>query len=256
MKAGQEKNVCPSLAEFRGYYNISEPYDNGFPVLRSVDQTPEFGFPELWEVCKAAEKWFAKAFPPLSDKPIDPIAEDEFVPRCEADDRTLCIEHVDFPRLKSELLRRLQKEFLGRYRLWRVLLCADAHSACIVIYPTVIRFGNEPADVDPDEALRRLVPHAMALRTERQRPHRAEVIFLQQRLPDAVRAIGDRLFSVIGLLDNVLWNEPLLTLCILLRGYEDDVVDVTGPLEAGNDFITTGKQLLWRERARRHHQQA
>jgi len=60
-----------------------------------------------------------------------------------------------------------------------------------VIYPSAIRFGNRPVDVDPEEALRELVPQNLALKEARERRRRGHIAQIQSLLPNGVRAIGD-----------------------------------------------------------------
>ncbi len=242
MSALPDSNSTPSVEEFAGWYNIPDQYEDGTPVLRTVDRPPDFGFDELLEVYRAAEEWFAQLVPASSDDPFDPLAETDFVPRSDPRDRTLDVDHVDFGRLNMTVLRRVQQEFLGRYPLWRVIFIADDPSCSIVIYPDAIRFGNRPVDVDPNEALRELVPRALALREARQRPRREHISHIQRLLPDAVRAIGDRPFLVCGVLDNYEGDDSRLTICLLIRGSDRDAVDLKGP--AGAD-----KYFLWRSSA-------
>ena len=137
------------------------------------------------------------------------------------------------------MLQRIQTEFLGRYPLWRVILIAEHPSCSIVIYPSAIRFGNRPVDVDPDEALRELVPRQLALREACERPRREHIAHIRRLLPDAVRAIGDRPFLVCGVLDNYGGDYSRLTICLLIRGSEGDAVDVEGPAGAGKDLLWT-----------------
>ncbi len=127
--------------------------------------TVKLDFPELWKVYSAAVKWFAKAFPLPQPQPAYlPSHEEIFVPRCESDDRTLSIDHVDYCRLDAPLMRRIQAEFLGRFPLWRIHLVGWDGETGVIIYPTAIRFGNQPVDTDPEEALRELAPRGLALR--------------------------------------------------------------------------------------------
>jgi hypothetical protein len=137
------------------------------------------------------------------------------------------------------VLRRIQKEFLGRYPLWRVILIAEHPSCSIVIYPTAIRFGNLPVDTDPDEALRELVPKQLALREARERPRREHIGQIRRLLPDAVRAIDDGPFVVAGILDNYEGDYSRLTICLLVRGPDSDAVDLQGPPETDTHFLWT-----------------
>jgi hypothetical protein len=237
MSALSDSNPTPSVEEFAGWYNLPDQYEDGIPVLRTVDRLPAFGFDELLEVYKAAEEWFAHLVPASSNEPFDPLAETDFVPRSDPRDRTLDVDHVDFGALSMIMLHRVQQEFLGRYPLWRVIFVADDPSCSIVIYPNAIRFGNQPVDVDPDEALRGLVSRALALREARQRPRREHIAHMQRLLPHGVRAIGDRPFLVCGVLDNYEGDYSRLTICLLIRGSDRDAVDLVGPAGAGDDFL-------------------
>jgi hypothetical protein len=118
-----------------------------------------------------------------------------------------------------------------------VILVGEVSSCHIVIYPTAIRFGNLPADVDPEQALQELVPRVLALRAERERPRREHVSQIQRLLPGAVQAIGDRPFLICGVLDNHEGDYSKLTICLLIRGTDSDALDVDGPPGSPNDFI-------------------
>jgi len=239
MSARPNENPYPSDEEFGGYYNIPDDQytDVRIPVRRSVEVVPEFELSEMWDVYDAATKWFADASQRHPDEPVDPLVEPPFYVREGTDDRTQMVD-ADFDRVSVELLRRIQREFLARFPLWRVILAAEDSSTAIVIYPTLIRFGNHPADVDPDEALRELVPRAIALRENRLRPRRAEIAYLQRTLPDAMRAIDDRPYLILGVLDNYSGDYSRLTICVLVRGSDSHAIDVEAP--AG-----TGKGLVW-----------
>jgi hypothetical protein len=235
----QGGNAYPSIDEFNGYYNVPDQYEDIGPVLRVSEQLPEFDFPEFWDVFTAAREWLASVMPPPDEAPFDPLAEDEFVPWDDADDRTLRVEHGAYDRLSVGFLRRIQQDFLRRFPLWRVHLIGEDAETSILIYPKVIRFANEPVDVDPWDALRRLVPRGIALREARQRADRARLTYLQRRLPDAVQAIGQQPYAVVGLLDDGWSAESRMLIWILVRGNDDYAINVEGPNEADRDFLAT-----------------
>jgi hypothetical protein len=235
-------NPFPSIAEFDGCYNIPEQYHPSVPVLRSTEQLPEFGFPELWEVYKAAVNWFATAVPPLPrPKEFDPLAQETFVPRDGTDDRTLSIDQVDYARLSVALLRRIQCEFLRQFPLWRVLLVGWDNPTGIVVYPTAIRFGDQPLEVDPEAALREIIARGLTLSEAWIRPQRAYFAQLRKHLPDAVRAIGKRPFHVFGVLDNYEGKRRWLAVWILVRGAEDRAIGVEDLFEAGEKVLYRGR---------------
>ena len=167
-------NLTPSLEEFTGWYNIRGDYHNGYPVLRSKESVPEFEQAETYEMYPQVAKWFDQLVTARPNVPFDPVAEPPFYVHGEAGDRTMQVD-ADFSYLTVPLLRRIQKEFLGRYPLWRVILVGEVSSCDIAIYPTVIRFGNLPADIDPELALQELAPRVLALRAERERPRREHI---------------------------------------------------------------------------------
>ena len=104
MSRWEGTNPYPSIDEFSGLYNIPDQYDDIGPVLRSDDDLPEFGFPELSEVYNAALNWFAEAFPlPPPQPAYVPVHEEIFVPICESDDRHLLVDHIDYDRLTVPL---------------------------------------------------------------------------------------------------------------------------------------------------------
>lgn len=219
MSRWEGTNPYPLIDEFSGLYNIPDQYDDIGPVLRSDGDLPEFGFPELWEVYNAAIKWFAEAFPlPQPQPEFVPSHESIFVPICEADDRHLLIDHIDYDRLTVPLLLRMQSELLGRFPLWRLQLQGWDADSDILVYPKVVRFGNQPVDRDPEEGLQKLLAHAKPLRNGWLHPQRAQIAFLRDRLPTAVREIGDRPFLIFGVLDNFEGDYELLTICLLIRG--------------------------------------
>ena len=236
VNARPDVNLTPSVEEFVGWYNIQGDYGDGHPVLRSVEPMPDFEHAEFFHLYPKAEKWFSQLVTARPNVPFDPLLAPPFFVRSDADDRTLDVD-ADFSYLTVPLLRRIQKEFLGRYPLWRVILIAEHPSCSIVIYPTAIRFGNRPVDVDPDEALRELVPRQFALREARERPRRVQITYLRRQLPDAVRAIGDRPYLVFSVLDNYMGDYSRLTVCLLVRGTDRDAVDLEGPAGTGKEFL-------------------
>ena len=139
MSAQPDINLTPSVEEFVGWYNLEADRDNGFPVLRSVEEVPEFEHAEFFELHTEAEKWFGQLVEVRASESFDPLAQSPFFVRSDADDRTLDVD-ADFRCLNVALLRRIQREFLGRYPLWRVILIAEHPSCSIVIYPKAIRF--------------------------------------------------------------------------------------------------------------------
>jgi hypothetical protein len=239
MGTWQGVNPYPSIGEFSGLYNIPDQYDDIGPVLRSDDDLPEFGFPELWEVYNGALKWFAEAFrsPPPQPAYV-PVHDETFQPVCEADDRHLLVELIDYDRLTVPLLRQMQMELLGRFPLWRIQLQGCDADSDILVYPKVIRFGNQPVDVDPEEALRKLVSYAKPLREAGLEAQRAQFAFLRHRLPAAVREIGDRPFFIFAVLASFDRDPSRLAICLLVRGADSDVVKFERPPGAGLEFFS------------------
>ncbi len=238
MVGRRKANLTPSLEEFGGWYNLSEPYDDGLPVLRSVELVPEFHHREFFDLYFEAAKWFKQLVDTPANVPFDPFAEPGFFVRSDADDRTLAVE-ADFHVLTVDLLRRIQTEFLSRYPLWRVVLVAEQVSLAIVIYPTAIRYGSLPVSMDPHEALRTVTERQTAMREARLRPRREHFAWIQRLLPDAVKRIGDRPFFVAGVLDNYEGDYERLTVCLLLRGAADSLYCIEGPPASGDDFVWT-----------------
>jgi hypothetical protein len=230
-------NLTPSLEEFTGWYNIQGDYGDGHPVLRSNESIPGFEHAEVFELYPKAAKWFDQLVTARPNIPFDPLAEPPFFVRSDADDRTLDVD-ADFSYLTMPLLRCIQREFLGRYPLWRVILVGEQPSCAIVIYPTAIRFGNLPADVDPEHALRELVPRVLALRAARQRPERKHISQIQRLLPGAVEAIGDRPFLVCGVLANHEGDNSRLTICVLIRGSDSDAIGTDGSPGSPSNFLS------------------
>ncbi len=236
MDGRADENRFPSLDEFQGWYNLGYERPDGIPVLHSRKGVPGFEHAEFFDLYVAENQWFENLVPQAALKPFDPLSEPPMFVKSDADDRTLDV-CPNFDHLTLELIHRIQKEFLGRHPLWRVVLAADDPSCCIVIYPRVIRFGNLPLGVDPENAMRELVPRAIAARETRLRPKRAQVEFLQQRLPDAVRDIGDRPFFVVGVLDNDEGDYNRLVIFLLLQGDRRHAIDLDGPPGVDNDFL-------------------
>jgi hypothetical protein len=229
-------NLTPSLEEFTGWYNIQGDYGDGHPVLRSTDSISEFEHAEVFELYPKAAKWFDQLVTARPNIPFDPLAEPPFFVRSDADDRTLQVD-AEFSYLTVPLLRRIQKEFLGRYPLWRVILVGELPSCGIVIYPTAIRFGNRSVDIEPDQALRELVLEELRSREVAERPRREHISHLQRLLPGAVEAIGDRPFLVCGVLDNYKGDHGRLTICLLIRGSNSNAIDVSGPSGSPNNLL-------------------
>ncbi len=231
----------PSIAEFNGFCNIP-PYSDDDPTWCSVDNPPEWGgFPEWWPIYQEAGRWFAANVPSPGANDRFYIPErDVFVPWDDADDRTLRVEHIDYSRLSLDLLHRLQREFLGRYPLWRVLMIGFDDSTGIVIYPTVIRFGSLPIEMDPEVALRDVRERGSIQREAHYAPQRAYLAKIRSMLPEAVRAIGDRRFLVFGLLDSWDDRRDLLTVCLLLHTADHSLIIMEAPPECGDQFLYTG----------------
>jgi hypothetical protein len=199
---------------------------------------PDFEHAEFFDLYLAENCWFEQLVPPSARKPFNPLAESPFFLRSSADDRTLDID-ADCDYLSVDLVRRLQREFLSRYPLWRIILHLEHPSCSIVIYPDAVRYGNLPLGSDPHEALRELLPLVAALREKRLGPQRSQLAFLQKQLPAAVKAIGDRPFLIAGVLDNCDGDYSRLTVFLLIRGANDDAVAVEGPAGTDNDFLWT-----------------
>ncbi|HZZ78734.1 MAG TPA: hypothetical protein VFE62_09460 [Gemmataceae bacterium] len=234
----------PSLQEFGGWYNLGYERPDGIPVLHSQPWVPEFEHAEFFELYMAENAWFEKLVPASALKPFDPIADPPMFVKSDADDRTLCV-CPDFDYLTLDLIKRIQREFLGRHPLWRVVLAADDPSCCIVIYPDTIRFGNLPLNISPEEALRDLSARAIALRDARERPRRDRVNFVQHRLPGAVRSIGNRPFVVIGALDNNRHEDDAddrLTIFLLTRSDQAGFA-LRGPPDIAGGIIGTGDRF-------------
>jgi hypothetical protein len=229
----------PSVEEFGGWYNLGYERDDGLPVLHSIDQVPEFEHAEFFDLYKAENRWFEQLVPESARKPFDPLAEPPFVLRSSADDRTLDVD-VNFDYLSVDLIQRIQQDVLSRYPFWRVILSLENPSCAIVIYPDAVRYGNFSLGCDAEKALRELVNRATALRENRLRPQRDQISFLRLQLPSAIRGIGDDPFSVLGVLDNYNGDYSRLTLFLLIRGADDDAVDIEGPEGMDNDFLSTG----------------
>lgn len=233
-----EPNRTPSVAEFGGWYNLGQAYEDGLPVLNAIEPLPQFHHAEFFELHFEAEQWFGALVEPRPNEPFDPLAAPPFFVRADADDRTLAVD-ADFDVLTPLVLHRVQKEFLGRHPLWRVIMVAEQPSCSIAIYPNAIRFGSLPLGIDPERALRELVPQQLLMRKARERPRRNHIAQMQQLLPDAVRAIGDRPFLVCGLLDNYEGDYSRLTLCILSRGIDDRAIHVERPAGKSEEFLWT-----------------
>ena len=237
MSAERQVNLHPTLEEFQGWYNLGYDRNDGYPVLHSQQQVPEFEPGEFFHLYVAENSWFEQLVPPSALKPYDPLAEPPMYVVSDADDRSLDV-CPNFDYLTLELIRRIQKEFLGRHPLWRVILHADDPSCNIMIYPDAIRFGNLPSGANPEQALAELIPRAIAASDAFLRPARAQLAFLQGRLPDAIRAIGDRPFYVAGVLDNYEGNYDRLVIFLLIRGPDDRAFGVDRPAGVDKHFLS------------------
>ncbi len=238
MSSRPDEKRYPSVEEFAGWYNLGYQRDDGLPVLQSSDWVPDFEHAEFFDLYNAQDRWFDNLVPASARKPFDPLAAPPFFVRSSADDRTLDVD-ADCDHLCVDVVKRIQQEFLCRYPLWRIILWLELPSCSIVIYPDAVRYGNLPLDVNPHEALRSLLPRAAELREKRLRPQRAQLDFLRQQLPGAVKGIGDRRFVIAGVRDNCDGDYSRLALFVLIRGADDDAVAVEGPAGTDNDFLWT-----------------
>lgn len=71
------------------------------------------------------------------------------------------------------------------------------------------------------------------------RPERAQLAFIQQRLPDAIRDLEDRPFLVAGVLDNYLGNYDRLVIFLLIHGRDNDF-RFCRPPGVEHDFLWAG----------------
>jgi hypothetical protein len=62
--------------------------------------------------------------------------------------------------------------------------------------------------------------------------------YLQRQLPDAVRAIGDRPFQIVGVLGRSIWEKDKLTIFVLTHGPDDTGIDVDGPEGSSHGFLS------------------
>lgn len=232
MHAQDDRSIAPSFKEFRGYYNILDEDGAGgsIPIFRTTENLPPFSFNEMWEVRTAAVKWFEPVVEAYyAGRKPDPLDDELFV-RDSTDDRT---QRVDVPHLDMvsvELLERLQREFLGRYPLWRVALIGEDISTTILVYPRAVYFGDEPEDIDGEEAIRRLQVKCDALREARKAPETRRVAYLKQRLPQAVQEIGERPFYVVAVVEVKYYDEEdLLAVYVLFPGHDSWAVKAEIP---------------------------
>ena len=163
MNRGASEHRYPSVDEFIGWYNLGYDREDGWPVLNSAESVPPFEPGEMFHLYIEEDPWFNDLVPASERLPFDPLDDPPIFLRGDADDRTVDID-ADFRYVTLDLVRRIQREFLGRHPLWRTLLIAEDSSASIAIYPDAIRFGNLPPDIDPDEGLRDVVPRTIAAR--------------------------------------------------------------------------------------------
>jgi hypothetical protein len=228
MGGPSDEQRFPSLDEFQGWYNLGYERPDGIPVLHSKEEVPEFEHGEFFHMYVAENPWFEKLVPPSQLKPFDPVVGPPMFVKSDADDRTWDVV-PDFDYVTLELIRRVQREFLCRHPFWRVVFMANDPSCTIVIYPEVIRFGNLPVGVNPEAALRELVPREIAMRESLLCPERALVAFIEQKLPEAIASIGDRYYAVVGLLDNNLEKYDRIVICLVCRRDQCHAIHIARP---------------------------
>jgi hypothetical protein len=230
----------PSLEEFGGWYNLGYERPDGIPVLHSQPHVPEFEHGEFFQLWMEEHAWFEGLVPISALKPFDPIAEAPMYVKSDADDRTLDVfANPDY--LTLDVIKRIQREFLGRHPFWRVVIAADHPSCCMIIYPDAIRFGNLPLDIDDRDAFREVNARAAALRDASERPMRARIDFLKQRLPIAVRAIGEEPFSIVAVFDTNRDHPDRLTVCLVSRCDTNGTdLQISGPAGVDNSFMSKG----------------
>jgi hypothetical protein len=232
-----EQHLTPSVEEFTGWYNLGYDRHDGLEVLNSQDNVPEFEHAEFFELYFEARDYFGALVATRPNVPFDPFCQPPFYIHGDADDRTLEVI-ADLACLDFDLLERIRKEFLGAHPLWRVILMAEHPSCSIVIYPSLIRFGNIPVGIDPERALAELIPKELALRLERERPAREHVARIRSLLPQAVHEIGQRSFSIAGILDRYEARPEYLTICLLIRGHDDRAFRFVSPANSGPEFLS------------------
>jgi hypothetical protein len=239
MSHGADEKKYPSVDEFRGWYNLGYDREDGWPVLNSSEPMLPFESCEVHHFYIAECGWFDELVPAAARLPFDPLDDPPIFLRGDADDRTVAVD-ADFRYVTLDLVQRIQKDFLKRHPLRRVILIAEESTASIVIYPRAVRFGNWPLDADAEEALRAVARRAIAAREKRLRPARVQLAHLESRLPDAVQAIGEEPFQVVCVLDCNRRDYSRLTIFILVRGPDDDIIDVDGPPGSDDSFLING----------------
>lgn len=239
MDANGNDHRFPSLEEFQGWYNLGYRRPDGIPVLDSYPNVPEFEHGEFFQLYVTENQWFEALVPTDSRKPFDPLAHPQMFVRNSADDRTLEV-YPDFDYVTVEVVDRIQREFLGRHPLWRVILMSYDPSCSIVIYPQQVRYGNLPFDMPPTDALARLVPRAVAAWEEHLRPQRAEVAFVQQRLREKIHLDGELIPGVVGVLDNDRGDYSRLAVFLLVPSNDRRSFELEGPDGAAADLLEVG----------------
>jgi hypothetical protein len=229
----------PSLDEFAGWYNLGYERNDGHDVLHSQDHVPEFEHSEFFQLYVEEREWFEQQLIPAADSGAsDPLAGPPMFVRSQADDRTLEV-YPNFKFLTPDVLRRIQRGFLARHPLWRVLLGAEKPSCSIMIYPTVVRFGNLPPDTAWQEGLDCVATQAIALAEERLRPQRQEVVLLENRLPGAIESMGSRPFQLLAVRDQAIYDAACLAVFLVFRGSESYEYELEGPPGCHDDFLAT-----------------
>jgi hypothetical protein len=191
-------------------------------------------------VSKETEKWFGQNLSaPQGAADFDPLHQ-EFMVRPGTDDRTLLVDMPDFGLLNEGLLHRLQKEMLGKHPWWRIALVGENEATSVMVYPEVIRVGNRPATSNVDQALHELDSEVRTLRRKRLEPKRREIEYLRRKIPAAIQQIGNKPFQVIGISDEYQGDRSRMTIYLLLKGTDRDVISVEGP---------EGPSHIWRSSA-------
>ena len=255
---------CPSIVEFHGYYNRrleeffdDEPTDaqlaNAPPLLNVADQLPPWTFEEFWTTRAALEKYFKRVVPPRPAPPLPDQAGPLPFVLDDTDDRTLRVEIPSFEVFDVPLLRKIQREFLQKHPLWRLMLFAEGDETTIVIYPQAIRIAGAPIDADLPAELRKVTLKTRQLVSARERGTWRQLSRARQGIPAAIDALQYSRIAFVAVLFGGFRQDPAwLTIYLLVHARDVLKLDATASVEvqrsgcysvdsAGNIFSLYGE---------------
>lgn len=249
---------CPSIVEFHGYYNRrpEEFFDHeptAAQLLNVADPLPPWTFEEFWTTRTELEEYFRRVMPPRPAPPLpDQAGPFPFIID-DTDDRTLRVEVHAFELFDVPLLRRIQREFVQKHPLWRLVFFEEGDETTVVIYPQAIRIAGARLNADLAAELRKVTATARQRINAREQPNWRQLAQARQGIPAAIVSLQRTRIALVAVVFGGFRQDPAwLTIYLLVHARDVLKLDATASVEvqrsgcysvdsAGNIFSLYGE---------------